>query len=105
MRDTRHIDVCELLFALGRNGDRVDHRVEAVERAAERFRLPHIAAADVHLRARSRELFLGAETLADQRADRVSAEQEPGDRVPPHETVRAGHRYTHQLTAPCTTWP
>ena len=73
--------------------------IDAIERAAERLRLAHVGATDIHVRARAGELLVGTGALADQRPHLVPAEEQPGDRVPPHESVRAGHGYAHRLTA------
>src|SRR2546428_4596304 len=99
VRDSRDVDLGEALLALGRDGHRVDHRIDAVERTTERLRLAHVGTTKIHVRARAVELLLGTGAFADQRPHLVPAEEQPGDRVPPHESVRAGHGYAHRLTA------
>ena len=99
VRDAGHVDVREPLLALGRDRDCVDHRVEAVERAAQGLWFAHVASAHVNLRAGAGKLPLGTGTLADDRPHVVALEEQPGDGVPPDETVRAGYRDPHGLTA------
>src|SRR5207244_9448919 len=95
MGDTGHVDVGEPLLALRRNRHRMDHRVETVKHTAERLRFAHVATAHVDLSTCAGQLLFRTGTLADDRTHLVPAEEQPGDRVPPHESVPAGRSEEH----------